>query len=269
MRDDIQGALTDCPQSLVVELIKLGGTNPFGEPNLRVCLSQNRVMKQAAEWHDWDTNLTVQERGGMVSDDEGNIVASQHKPNRVVAEMRTIPRYPICDCPEGVLVDKKSGKRAEAGDCEECSGVRGWIIEKWWPAHVIAGTPEQWYAAKVKGTDLPRLGPYPTEGAYRRVPRTKATMRVPSIEQIAAVINYLNRCAEQAPMSREQFILECNAVAEYENEKYKREDRERIKQQISESLDPLKGSSLAAGRQREVYAKRMRERGIPVGHVGA
>ena len=271
-RNDLIGS-TRAPQSIIDLVTRIGGKNVYSEPNYRFVLSQDRVCQQAAEWHDWDTNLTIQERGGMVQDDDGNFVGSSHKPNRVVIEMRTIPRYPLCTCPEGVLrVERNAAQQVtrswyeEAGDCEACHGVRGWIIERWWPAHVI-GDKEAWEKDRING--MPRRGPFPETGAYRRVAMSKATAQIPSIKQIEQLIHYLEFIHQDRTANPEQLALEMANSREAAIQKAKDAEDQLNREKIREALDPLTGSSLAAGRAREFYANRLRSRGVPVGHVGS
>lgn len=268
MRCDVSG-VEHAPKSVTDFLVRLGGRNPYGEPNFRIVLAQSRVCQQAAEWHDWDDSLSVQERGGFVSNDEGEMVASMCRPDRVVKEMRTIQRYPICDCLEGVLIDKEKGYVVDAGDCLECGGVKGWIIEKWAPVHMIAGSEEAWYAQKVEGTDLPRLGPYPHNGEYVRVPKSRATKQIPSLAQIEQLLLFLEYCKSQSAVSRDEYIRQRTEALAAEKERYRVERKRQNKQLLMENVDPLHGSSLAAGRAREAVAQKLRARGHQIGHVGA
>jgi hypothetical protein len=47
----------------------------------------------------------------------------------------------------------------------EFEGCPGWIMERWM-APQYWGNPPAWYAHKVEGTNIPKLGPFPHKGRY-------------------------------------------------------------------------------------------------------
>lgn len=267
MRDDItsEGQATKDVRDF---LVRIGGKNPHSEPNYRVVLAKCRLWKQGGEWTDWREEADLQARGGFVQNEQGEKVLSPEHPLRVVKELRTVPRYSICTCEEGVLLEK-GGRRSKAGDCTACGGVRGWIIEHWTPPHAFAGSEQEWYAKKVEGTDIPCLGPYPHDGEYLRIPNSKATASVPSMSQLAELVFFLEgRKASMSHPSPEQYIRDRVYAMEQEDKRQREAIKQRNRELIREWNDPLHGSSLRAGAERERMAQQIRNRGGRIGHCG-
>ena len=276
MRQDLN-PFGRAPQSIEDFLVRIGGRNPYGESNYRACLAQYRFIKAGETWNDWDEALETNERGGLTFNEELMAMApSGNKPIRVVAEMRDIPRYPVCDC-DHVMVRGKNWDAAfpsenlvpaEAGDCQVCQGVRGWIVEKWVPAHKFKMSEAEWYQHKVPGFDIPRLGPYPHQGEYMRVPNSHATARIPPLGQLGELIFYLESHRSKADMSDDVYRRQREDAILKERERIKMAHLMRNKDLIRRSLEPLLGNSLRAGIEREKYANRLRARGHAIGHVG-
>lgn len=113
-----------------------GGLNPYRKPNWRICLAQNVLKK----------------RGGIFHEIEG------------VKSMLVLG-------PDGKRYYRKVGDKVFSGYAEVPRYPhKGWIIERWQPAH-IWGTKELWESHK--GEDgTPMMGPFPVEGDYWMVNQT-------------------------------------------------------------------------------------------------
>lgn len=274
MRDDLHPD-GRAPKPVEDFLVRLAGRNPYGEAKYRVCLAQHRVTMAGGIWHDWRDEATVQERGGLVMSEFG-MTPSGEKPLRVVAELRTIPRYPLCECREVMIIGPGWDRAfpnenlvpAAAGECQECEGLRGWIVEKWVPAHKLNKSESEWYQDKVPGFDIPVLGPYPSTGEYIRIPKSRVTAKVPSLQQLGELVLYLESHSSKSELSDEAYRKQREEGSTRERERVRMAHMNRNRAMIRRSLEPLLGNTLRAGAEREKYARRLRERGVAVGHVG-
>jgi hypothetical protein len=225
-------------------LIKLGGKNPFGFPNFRLVESERVLEKKGGNWHDWDENLTADERAPIIRktitvreekeilgkivpvDVERSIVLPGNTPWRVIAEVREIPKYSHLD-------------------------TQGWILEKWFAPELFGGE-EFWTSQIVPGTTVPLLGPYPERGVY---------------EMIAGVFPFAPECSflEQfisfhTKRSREMQESDARKVMNQKTDRLLAAEQQKNDEATQHILDkikgPLLGTSLAAGRLRNEMAER-------------
>jgi hypothetical protein len=245
------------PKEIQEFLLKHGGSNPFGEPNFRLTIAEETRWYQGGEWHEWPRKASLQRRGSIFMDVDGQIVpAPPSRPLRIVAEMRWIKRFPA---------------------------LHGWIFQEWFPAHHY-GAPEDWARYTVPGhPGLSRLGPYPTYGDYelalpfgfgqpadeevaRFDHRFKARPGLPPLNVLRMAINYAEYCrnfwmqmsASARIRCRENQMLEQQALQE-------RWEHDRNRAMIGDAMSPLFSSSLEAGRWRESLVKQGK---LKIGHVG-
>jgi hypothetical protein len=121
VRTDIQGE-PRAPKSYEEFLRRVGGKNPYGELQLPPGEYRYPLPVAGGMWKDWDPTLSIQERGGMIQNDHGYMVASASTPDRVLLEVRDVLKYP--HMPER------------------------WILERWCPAHYYgskASWERSWY----------------------------------------------------------------------------------------------------------------------------
>ena len=262
MRDDIHG-VERAPKAYADFLIRVGGRNPFDEPNYRLIWAANRYETIGGEWTDWPEGASVAERGGMVADEYGNVSQSDVKPLRVVTELRKTQKYPICDCQ----------KKVQYGYCPVCDGIWGWLLEKWYPAHFF-GSRDAWYgmgmdnpngeewvveanqalAAFYRDKGIPKLGPYPEQGDYEKV--SMSMRQLPPFDSLLSVIQRINRNIVGKSGTPQQRIAKKVYESDMRIEADKEKKKELMKLKIRDRMSAYRGSSLESGRLREELAKR-------------
>ena len=129
----------DCPESLKVRLILVGGNNPFGEPNFRLVWGYNRIVKIHGQWEEWEPARPT----GFYGTDGRPIVVPPHCKGSVI-ETREVPKY-------------------LPGNC--------WHLEHW-QAPETYGSPETWgkLGQEVIGCmTVDTAGPYPSRGDWELV----------------------------------------------------------------------------------------------------
>jgi hypothetical protein len=225
-RDDIQGEKRP-PQSVADYLLKRGGTNIYGEPNFRLVWSSQRMKRQGGRWQDWDKNLSARERGGLISVGGGLLIPSHYKPDRIVVEIRTTPKYRFDP---------------------------GWVLERWIPA-AYYGSETQWNMRCVPGTSVPLGGPWPEFGDYEMC-HYSASVEMPSITQLQHAMDRSERAREQARTDVAQMVLERVNEAEEEYQKQLDAEREENEAMIRDVLSPLHSTTLSAGAFRTKLCER-------------
>lgn len=187
----------------------------------------------AGEWHDWDENLPVELRGRIVAGETGHELASESRAERMVVEMRRIPKYP------------------EFMDCH------GWMLERWM-APAYFGSPSWWMDQKVPGTSLPKLGPYPHQGAY-------ASCLGPAFTPYKEMPTgpFLDRIVEQWELMRDVTLSE-TVAAHVRRRNYEAEDRDKrmsekwnrdVEQANMTALQPFFSTYLEGGKARQQAAE--------------
>lgn len=223
-RDDLQGVKV-APKAVQDHVTRRGGLNPFGEPMYRLIWGPNRVTKQGGVWHEWDENLSIQERGGVQYHMEsGIIVPHVNKPRRIIQEVRLIRKYDF----------------------------DGWVLERWVPSLMY---PRSLYDVRIPGTDVPLIGPYPEHGEYEMAAGGPGQTSTPELSWLDSAISECEKLRNRHRDSAEQeTLLRVNAaMQEYEEKMNKFE--ERTKERLREDRGILFGTSLEAGRVRNKMAE--------------
>lgn len=225
-RDDLQGDIR-APHSLQDHITRRGGKNPFGEPMYRLVWGESRVVKQGGRWQDWDKNLSIQERGGVQFQRQGNgiLVPYQNKPLRIVEEVRLIRKY----------------------------GFEGWVLERWCPSIMY---PRALYEQKIPGTDVPLIGPYPENGEYEMVAGGAGQTTLPELSWIDSAISQCEALRHRHRNSVEQEVLLRVNAAQQAYEAQMQQEEENIRLRLRKDRAILFGTSLAAGRIRNELARR-------------
>jgi hypothetical protein len=226
VRTDIQGE-PRAPKSYEEFLRRVGGKNPYGELQYRLVYTDTRFQSQAGMWKDWDPTLSIQERGGMIQNDHGYMIASAATPDRVLLEVRDVLKYP--HMPER------------------------WILERWCPAHYY-GSKASWESLVVPETTLPLMGPFPEFGDYEMV--AGPAEELPSHTYLKQAIEACEELREEHRGTVEQVIAERVSDAEYAYEQQSRAEMEENVAFFRDQLSPWGSSSLAAGRWRQDLANR-------------
>lgn len=158
------------------------------------------------------------------------IYVNEVKPDRIVTGYHRVPKYP----------------------------VKGWIIERWFPAHTF-GSPAQWESAKSSDGVTPMMGPFPHEGDYFML--AGPFDRIPEMADLKTAISMHIRAEEEQPVSYKQMLLnEINADLEAKEKQWKAYE-DQVGAFYQQEVDPiLKGTSLAAGRIRNELAEAMGDR---------
>lgn len=231
-RDDIKGHV-HAPLDIQEALVRFGGKNYLGEPMYRLVVAESVYEKRGGAWHDWDENLSIAQRGGVNFVDRKEVsgggiilVPEMYKPTRVEVGVREVKKYPH---------------------------LHGWVLERWMPTSYF-GTQDDWYAKVVPGTSIPLLGPYPDKGDYKLAsdPRTDLL----SVGELQKAIQASEALRLKYATSTKGDIAQRAADALFDYEETMRKEREEQEYTLRDSLSVLMGTSLGAGRHRNMLAQR-------------
>lgn len=216
-----------CPEALTKFLRNVGGETPFHQNKYRVSHTDTVYTQRGGEWHDWDKNLSINERGGMVQTPAGLLVPSQYKPDRVVAELREFLKYAAIP-----------GK---------------WVLEFWCPASYY-GSRELWEQKTVPNhPEIPLLGAYPERGDYELISAPLAEL--PTESNLLEAIQRHNWNKEHEIRGQLEKVVEQrtrDAMREYEEEQARWQAETELK--VKDVLLSLSTCSLEAGRHRQQLA---------------
>lgn len=131
-------------------LLRRCGLNHLGFPIWRMVRSEYVVEKVGGRWSEWNDDLSVADRGGITTGDDGKPTETAYRPDRIVFDVRETQAYSHFD-------------------------NHGWLLQRWYPASFF-GSPQSWAESVVMDmdanghltipTNIPILGPYPSEGRY-------------------------------------------------------------------------------------------------------
>lgn len=187
-------------------------------------------------WHDWDENLSIEDRGGIETAQDGTPQQSHYKVDRIVTEIRVVPTYSHLDSP-------------------------GWILERWYPAPFF-GSPLAWENMVVPGTSVPRLGAYPSEGRY--LMQTGPFPVEPDMTFIEDFISSWEERRESFPRDVEQHIKMRVQACIDRDERESAHAMQANEDRIMASVQPITSTSLEAGRWRSARF----ERAGQTSHIG-
>lgn len=248
-RDDFRGASLDIPRDLQDACLRFGGKNPYDEPFYRLVIAESRVMKVGGNFVDWDENIPVEEREGILRmsvdcapepmyakvgkrrrrvgtrTSKEVMLPSEAKPLRTVMEIREVQKYP---------------------------NHTGIILERWFPPSCF-GTRTEW-ESHTTPNGLPLLGPYPETGSYELV--SDASNVMPSISKLRDVISFWERNHQNRGETPEARRRKRINDAERKVEQREAKLRQEIVEKLSEGKGILLGTSLAAGRMRQELARK-------------
>lgn len=225
-RNDIQG-IDRAPASVKTYLLDKGGRNIYDEPNFRLVWAPSRMKKQGGRWQDWNKNLNVNERGGIITLASGLMVPSHYKPDRVTIEVRTIHKYCFKE---------------------------GWLLERWIPS-VYYGAEADWYMRCVPGTNIPFGGPWPQFGDYEMCHYTPS-VEIPSITELQNAIDRSEKSRNTQHSDVQQIVLERVNEAEAEYAAEMKAEREEAEATMRDLMSPLHSTRLSAGAYRSKLAER-------------
>ncbi len=203
-------------------LLRRGNKNAMGFPIYRMVRSEFVYEKIGGIWNDWDPDLNIADRGGISTGSNGKPTESHHRPDRVIAELREVQTYSHLD-------------------------EQGWILERWYPAAYF-GSPESWNSHLVAGTDIPKLGPYPSQGSYLMLVGPFANE--PDLTFVQDFISHWEERRASFPSDVEQHIKNrVEAAVKREEERGLHAVRANF-ERLRDSVKPLTSTTLEAGRWR-------------------
>ena len=153
--------LKDTPRRVVEKLLAWGGKNPYGLPNWRIILAENHLVQRAGVWTEFEADDKQAEFQHMRTEEGEHACTFQTQsiaPTKVKIGMFWVPKWP----------------------------VRGWILERWFPASSW-GTKGAWEAAKSSDGVTPMMGPYPEKGDYFLLDGPWA--EIPNLEEVHKVVS--------------------------------------------------------------------------------
>lgn len=218
------------PQDTNTYLAERHGCGFIGFQLYRLIHSQYVTSLSAGEWSDWDKNLPTALRGSLVADETGTGVTTNNRAERKVIEMRRVPKYPVL------------------------FHTPGWIFERWM-APAYFGSPVEWEQRVVRGTSLPKLGPYPVQGEY---------ILIGGPYSEAPTGPFLDRLVEQWELMRDETLaMEAGAYVRmrtYEAEQEDAASSEKWNREASQAnmaaMAPLFSTYLEGGRARQAAVER-------------
>jgi hypothetical protein len=214
-------------------LLTRHGLSFNGCPLYRLVHSNFLWQFSAGEWFDWDPNLPINDRGTLVADETGKSLAPNTRAERVVTEMRRRHKY------------------------AEFVPFPGWVPERWMPPSYF-GTPGWWTSQLVPGTSLPKLGPYPYQGAYISImgeafrPYPEAPTG-PFLDRLIEMWNIMQ--AEVLSMGAESYILKRDAEGCAEQDETDARWRREASAANMTAMQPFFATYLEAGRARALAAE--------------
>ena len=265
-------------------LTQVGGVNPYGEPRYRLVRAEEALVFRGGIWHDWPENTSARDQGGIVFSEEKKLVQtvvpdalggkhlitsevpaevgiSTTQPLRVVREMRWISRYPQ---------------------------LKGWVLQHWDPADMYAPR-ETWENLIVPGGPprLQWLGEFPVCGAYElscewydsqqgKICRLPGLPELPPFGLLERSIlqresaNELAMARMREPEQLRDWRRMTRMLEWQEQQEAEKQKRIELAQRMyRDAARTIFGSSLEAGRIREMLAKRANARGAGITeHVG-
>jgi hypothetical protein len=257
------------PQALSDCLLRIGGTNIYGEPMFRLLLAQDRVTIANGVWNIWPDTATLDDRSGLgITEAQSILAEGQNVLDELEAkgasedELRKVSEL-ITEQINELFAEhaEKRPDRVIKGTYEAVPvyQMEGWIVEKWKPAHSF-GTPEQWNSITYEGE--PALGPYPTYGDYDYI--AGPTPYQPSEAELReAVAQHFKQLHERAASPAQRVKQMLDRMERRRQERIK-ELKNRAEAFAKDNQQIFGGSSLEAGRIRNEIAAKA---GLP-GHWG-
>jgi hypothetical protein len=248
-------------------LERVGGLNPYNEPNYRLVLAQSVMILRGGEWYDWPEGTDIEDQGGIHFSEEkvaseiltrlpgtnlqlrqqleaiASAAVSEQQPVRIVKEMRWIRRFP---------------------------NMNGWMLMHWDPPHMY-GSRMWWESHRVKGApDLIVLGPFPEQGGYEQTAEwgtieedgvkinSPVLQELPSLSQLELAVEgreYVRNNQQESAAVEWRHLTRLNEFrAQQEAEVAKRLANK--KAYIRDKMKPYWANTLEGGRLREELAKR-------------
>lgn len=247
---DIRG-VERVPEVAQKFLVRIGGLNPYGEPNYRLLYAHTRYVQVAGEFNEWDPNIPVEERCAFKSvriplKPPKPIYATINGSKKVVSwQTEREVMVPTGNAPLRVWMGVKEVPRY--------TDFKGVILEKWYPAHCY-GTQEAWSAFALRdGT--PVLGPYPERGDYEGL--MGPWQKVPTFGTLDRAVSYVEQeIFERTKESPETHIRKRVNHAYFEAERASEKNRDELQHYIKDRSSFLLHGSLEAGRLRTHFAER-------------
>lgn len=214
------------PTDIREELGRYGGLNPYGRAHWRVVLAQERLCRRGGVFKTMPTgDVAVIE----VDPKTFEVHRREVKPERVVTGIRDVPKYP----------------------------VRGWILERWFPASHY--NKQEWERAKSSDGVTPMMGPFPHEGEYFMLGGPWA--KVPEMADMKMAIAMHLREEATRPRNYAEVLRQEIEADRLEEERTMAKAYDDLAHFYDSEVEPvLKGTSLGAQRIRNEMQDAMGER---------
>lgn len=253
VRNDLRKSSTVIPKELKVTVLRVGGTNPFGEPLFRLILAEDRTVRAAGEWSIWSDDVPAEERGSLGIDIIQKML-TQYQRVMEAAVLSGLSQneidkmaYKLTSELDEILKSKLSAApiRVESGMADvPLYPFDGFIIEKWKPAETF-GSPGDWNQFTFEGQSA--LGPYPEFGDYELC--AGPTPHMPTSAQLEDAIRQDFRQIEAKPKSAQQRLLLMLQKIEQRQKQKQKETQDRALAMLRDGPASLRNRlSLGAGR---------------------
>jgi hypothetical protein len=216
----IDSAERSTPSAVRRELARYGGLNQYARAHWRIVLSEERLVRRGGVFREMPSGEVEQ----FQIADGGRVQYTPVKPERERSGYFDVPKY----------------------------AVRGWILERWFPASMY-GDRASWESVKSSDGVTPMMGPYPSEGEYFMLAGPWA--KIPEMADLKTAIAMHIRMEEANPVSYEQRLLEeIHADLDLELKQYEKVMSDVAHFYETEVEPVMRGTSLAAGRIRNELA---------------
>jgi len=222
------------PSAVRTELGRYGGLNPYNRANWRIVLAEDRRELRGGVFKTMPSGDVKSFEFEPVLINGKRVYRMHHtevKPEKIVTGFQEVPKYP----------------------------VKGWILERWFPASKKGMGKAEWEAVKSSDGITPMMGPYPTEGFYFML--AGPFSRIPEMEDLKNAISMHIRAEEAQPASYQQMLLEEINGDEEEKAKAYAKAMEELGHFYESEVEPvMRGTSLGAGRIRNELAESVGDR---------
>lgn len=222
------------PSAIRKELARFGGLNPYNRANWRIVLADDRRELRGGVFKTMPGGdvKTIELEPVMRNGKRVYVMhAREVKPDKVVTGFHEVPKYP----------------------------VKGWILERWFPASKKGMTKTEWESVKSSDGTTPMMGPFPAEGFYFML--AGPFDQIPEMNDLKMSISIHIREEESSPVGYAQMLLnEINAEQEEQGKAYEQAVSDLAHFYESEVEPVLQGSSLEASRIRQDLGEMMGDR---------
>lgn len=212
----------DAPTPIREAITRFGGKTPYDKPMWRVCIAEHCIAIRGGIFHEWPGG----ELEAITLGPGGKMIFNKVTPTSVKSGLMEVPRYP----------------------------AEGWILEKWFPAHMWG--PRAWWESIRAEDGTPMMGPYPEQGEYFLIAGPWPTC--PQISDIEAAIQVYEHNRAKVPVDLDMAVSQAMRDEEdLQKQRFEALVKELELYRTSEILPVMKSTSLAAQAVRNDIQKRL------------